>query len=305
MQSPNTNPSRDVKSMLVSIIVPTYNCENYIEQALDSCLLQGHGELELLISDDQSTDTTSLKIQAWLNKYQQKFYRAEFFLQPKNLGVTANTQFLLKHAQGNYVRLLEGDDILVDNSIRRQLEFIQNSPEEIQFLFSDLLIFSDDLNNAVYTSCYKKEFVNADVNRQYEMLLYAQRANGPSVFFHRETILACGGYVGPRNCADWPTVLNLSKQGVKIHYINEGLIYYRRHKNNVSNRKKISWRRTNYEMKKFRNDFLLKETLGWRHRIYCIQDILKTKAKAGYPLNWREKVTKLTAKLLYRSLPRL
>ena len=291
--------------MLVSIIVPTYNCENFIEQALDSCLLQGHDELELLISDDQSTDTTPQKIQVWLNKHQQQFLRAEFFPQAQNLGVTANTQFLLKNARGNYVRLLEGDDILVDNSIRRQLEFIQNSPEEIQFLFSDLLIFSDDLNNAVYSLSSKEEFVHADVNRQYEMLLYAQRANGPSVFFHRETILACGGYVGPRNCADWPTVLNLSKQGIKIHYINEGLIYYRRHENNLSDRKKISWRRTNYEMKKFRNDFLLKEKLAWRHRLYCIQYILKTKSSAGYPLNWREKVTKLTAKLLYRSLPRL
>lgn len=291
--------------MLVSIIVPTYNCEDYIEQALDSCLRQGHEELELLISDDHSTDTTPQKIQAWLNKYQEQFYRAVLFPQTENLGVTANTQFLLQNARGNYVRLLEGDDILVENSIRRQLEFIQNSSEEILFLFSDLLYFTDDSNSAVYTSCCKKEFVNADVKRQYEMLLYAQRANGPSVFFHRETILACGGYIGPRNCADWTTVINLSKQGVKIHYINEGLVYYRRHENNISDKKKISWRKTNYEMKKFRNDFLLKETLAWRHRIYCIQDILKTKAKAGYPLNWKEKVIKLSTKLLYRSLPRL
>ena len=126
LQCSNTNPHKKYTTMLVSIIVPTYNCENFIEQALDSCLLQGHDELELLISDDQSTDTTPQKIQVWLNKHQQQFLRAEFFPQAQNLGVTANTQFLLKNARGNYVRLLEGDDILVDNSIRRQLEFIQN-----------------------------------------------------------------------------------------------------------------------------------------------------------------------------------
>ena len=168
-------------------------------------------------------------------------------------------------------------------------------------MLSDLLVFSDEKDKATYTTSGKEEFVKADVSRQYEMLLYAQRSNGPTVFFHRESVLEYGGYMGPRNCADWPTVLNLSMKGMKIHYLPEGLTYYRRHETNVSDKTKPSWLKSNYEMKGVRNDYLLKKDLKFIHKTYCQQDLLKAKKKLGLCSN-TERIQFIYLRFLYKAL---
>ena len=130
---------------LVSIIIPTYNSSAYVVEALDSCLNQQYENLELVISDDKSTDNTVEIIQGWIETHKSSFVRVDFTIQEKNLGVRDNTNFLIKRAKGDYVRLLEGDDVLVEASIRKQVAFIKDNPE-IKFTFSPILVFSGDVN---------------------------------------------------------------------------------------------------------------------------------------------------------------
>ena len=287
---------------LVTIIVPSYNSSAYIEEALNSCLKQDYKNIELLISDDHSSDNTPVKVNEWLSKHKSAFVNAKFIQQKENLGVTANTNFLIKEAQGKYIRLLESDDILVEDSIKKQIEYVSESNEEIFFLFSDLLIFNGSVQSAKIEKPAKEKFINATATEQYEMLLYGQQANGPSVFFHKDTVLNLDGYVGARNCADWTTVLKLTFNNIKLHYYPEPLLYYRRHETNISTRENLSWKEISYEMKKIRNTMFIKPELKWRDRLYCFQDLLKAKKKAKHKLTSSEKFSLFSSSKMYRVL---
>ena len=75
----------------IDILLATYNGEKYLEEQLDSILNQTYKNIRLVISDDNSKDNT-INI---LQKYAQKDNRIQLYLQPQNLGVVKNIEFLL------------------------------------------------------------------------------------------------------------------------------------------------------------------------------------------------------------------
>ena len=115
------------RAPLVSIIVPTYNCEGYIKQALDSILMQECDfSYEILIGDDASTDGTP----QILLDYAARHECIKLFLRETNLGAAKNCIELLKTARGKYLATLEGDDIWTSkNKLRAQIHFLENNPE--------------------------------------------------------------------------------------------------------------------------------------------------------------------------------
>lgn len=287
--------------MKISIIVPVYNSGSFLKEALDSCLRQQYQNLELIISDDGSQDNSVEIAEKWLEENQNSFVRVKLVQQEKNLGVRDNTNFLINEADGEYIKLLEGDDILVDGAIKKLHDFVVSDPE-IKFVFSDLLIFNDDPKENKIERPTSEDFKSADASKQYRMLLYGQKANGPSVFFHKKTICEFGAYIGARNCADWPTLIQLCKNGIKAHHFPEPLLYYRKHDSNISDKNKQSWKAPAFEMKKIRNEFLLKEDLTWKDKLYCYQDILMAKKEFEGKLSFKESVSAFWARKLYRLL---
>lgn len=92
----------------VSVVLITYNHENYIRQAIESILFQEFkGELEIIIADDCSTDQT-LNI---IKQYERfSHYKFKYLYNESNLGITKNYQRALKVCEGDYIAILEGDD---------------------------------------------------------------------------------------------------------------------------------------------------------------------------------------------------
>jgi len=91
--------------MLISIIVPVYNSSNFLKEALGSCLRQDYRNLEV-ISDDGSQDDSVKIAEKWAEENKDHFVRIEVFKQENNLGVRDNTNFLIKEADGEYIKLL-------------------------------------------------------------------------------------------------------------------------------------------------------------------------------------------------------
>lgn len=106
----------------VSILIPTYNHERYIDRAIASALMQDFPFLEVIVSDDASTDQTGLMARTWLSDPRFHYARNE-----RNLGRVANyRKALTEYAQGEWVLMLDGDDHLIDPGfIRRAHEAIQ------------------------------------------------------------------------------------------------------------------------------------------------------------------------------------
>ena len=117
----------DVK---VSVIVLTYNHEQYIRQALDSILMQKVDfRYEILVGDDASSDKT-LDI---LLKYRHQYPKIiRLFSREKNVGATQNAYQLFMEARGNYIATCEGDDYWTDpDKLAIQVAFLEQNPDFI------------------------------------------------------------------------------------------------------------------------------------------------------------------------------
>ena len=120
-----------MKSPLVSIQIPTYNQKEYIKQALDSALAQTYDNLQIIVSDDCSTD---YDIFEYLKDYLNHL-KVQIFRHPNNLGRVANYRYCLYHlVKGEWFINLDGDDYFINTN------FIQKAVDRI-ILVENVAVF--------------------------------------------------------------------------------------------------------------------------------------------------------------------
>lgn len=102
---------------LVSVIMPAYNAEKYIETAIRSVLLQTYKNWELLILDDGSTDRTA----EIAEKFANEDPRIRVLLNPKNMGVARTRNRGFDEAEGEWAALLDSDDVWHSDKLEKQL----------------------------------------------------------------------------------------------------------------------------------------------------------------------------------------
>ena len=108
-------------NLLISIIIPAYNIENYIAKCLDSLLNQTYRNLEIIVVDDGSSDNTGKVIDDYLSKYDNIKV-----IHKKNAGVSAARNSGIEVASGDYIGFVDGDDtvdeemfeVLIENAIK-------------------------------------------------------------------------------------------------------------------------------------------------------------------------------------------
>ncbi|GAA3535823.1 glycosyltransferase family A protein [Zobellella aerophila] len=105
---------------MISVLIPSYNVEKYIDEALVSILNQSYHELEVVIVDDCSTDRTYEICQ----KYARNDKRIKLFRNKENKGIARTLNFALSQASGEYVVRMDADDISVENRIERMHQFL-------------------------------------------------------------------------------------------------------------------------------------------------------------------------------------
>ena len=123
---------------LVSVIVPTYNIEKYIGETIKSVLAQTYTNFELLIIDDESPDS-SVEIARNFNDPRIKI------ISQKNRGLAGARNTGIRQAQGNYIALLDGDDLWLEEKLAKHTEHLENNPN-------------------VGVSFSRSEFINAEGN---------------------------------------------------------------------------------------------------------------------------------------------
>lgn len=163
---------------MVSVIIPAYNCEKTIEKVLDSVLHQTKCDLikEIIIVNDGSSDNTDTVIRAYIKNH---VYISFVYLKQKNCGVSHARNRGIKIAKGEWIALLDSDDLWKPNKLERQFEVLYNNPS-IKFLGSvprlKLIIFE------------KKGLYKLNARE----LCIRNMPSVPSVVFHRETGLQLG-----------------------------------------------------------------------------------------------------------------
>jgi glycosyltransferase involved in cell wall biosynthesis len=112
----------------VSVLMVTYNHVNFIEQAIESVLMQETDfKYELVIGEDCSTDRTREIVEIYAEKYPD---RIKVLLHPKNIGMQRNFIEVWKACTGEYIALLEGDDYWTDpEKLQKQVDFLDGNPD--------------------------------------------------------------------------------------------------------------------------------------------------------------------------------
>jgi glycosyltransferase involved in cell wall biosynthesis len=110
--------------IFVSVCVITYNHEKFIEEALDSVIMQSTDfDIEIIIGDDSSTDNTT----SICERYAKKHNNIHHIDRKKNIGMNANWMDTIRSAKGKYIALLEGDDYWLSiNKLQKQVDFLEN-----------------------------------------------------------------------------------------------------------------------------------------------------------------------------------
>lgn len=114
-----------MQNPIVSIIMPAFDAEKYIDESIESILQQSFKEFELIVIDDGSTDHTSQNIQ----KYANKDKRIVFLKNNGNLGISKTRNKGIEISRGKYIAWQDADDISMPDRIEKQKTFLDDHPE--------------------------------------------------------------------------------------------------------------------------------------------------------------------------------
>lgn len=137
---------------LVSICIPTYNGQAFLAEALESAFSQTYPNLEVIVSDDGSTDKTVEIAQSFQDKTSLD-YR---IILHRNYGIAPNWNFCVSQAKGEYIKFLFQDDLLAPDCIAKMVELAQKDPQ-IGLVFSprDIVMAKESESNPLFLAAYQ------------------------------------------------------------------------------------------------------------------------------------------------------
>lgn len=216
---------------LVSVPVVTYNSSKTIIETLDSIYNQTYPNIELIVSDDCSTDNTVELVRSWVKKHEKRFTRTEIITVEKNTGISANLNRAESACIGEWIKSMAGDDIMLPNCIQKYISYTQENPTAV-FIFCRVEAFGK--NKATVdrmNKFFKYEFFTEwNTDQKLGYLLGVDNCIPAVSFFVNVKKAAQYGVVDdPRvpNIEDHPMWINLLKAGAEFHFVDEVLIKYR------------------------------------------------------------------------------
>ena len=221
----------DKNTPLVSVVVVTYNSMPYVIETLDSIKAQTYHNIELIISDDCSQkDNTIEAVQEWLNENGYRFVRTELITVEKNTGVTLNSQRGKEHATGEWIKGIAGDDRLAKTCISRFVDYVNENPDA-KAVFSKLQPFKlvNGKEILVEEPTQDKTFhiFSKSIAEQLDEMYIDDYCKAPTAFYHRSIFERFKYDIRYPAMEDYPFYLGLLKGGVRLHAIDEKLVFYR------------------------------------------------------------------------------
>ena len=208
---------------LVSVIMPNYNTEDFIEESVESVLKQSYRNFELIIVDDLSTDNSVRKI-----KELQKLDERIKLIELKSNGGAANARnTAIEHANGEFIAFIDSDDIWVDEKLRIQVEFMKK--ENLTFVgsyYKYIDFEGNDLNKVI----------RGKTLRNYWQILKDSPGNSTVIYNVRTLGKTYVPIIKKRN--DYLMWLNVIKKAKSITILPEILVNYRIRPNSLSHSKK-------------------------------------------------------------------
>ena len=214
---------------LVSVVVVTYNSSDTIFETLESIKNQTYNNLELIVSDDCSNDNTFEICKDWISQNKDYFIDCKLIKSLSNTGVAPNLNRGVNSSNGEWVKIIAGDDTLVVDSICKFVDFV--STQKCEFCVSDLNLFSNDeidLSSLRLTYDFYYSTIKESYKRQLNRIYREYTIPGPGFFFSRELYNNVGGFNEKYPMGEeWPFVYKVLKCGYKVYASPGKLVNYR------------------------------------------------------------------------------
>ena len=261
-----------IKQPLVSIIVVTYNSSQYVLDTLESVKKQTCQNIELIITDDCSTDSTLEICSNWVEKNKHNFIRTKIITYQRNTGIPSNCNRGVKKSCGEWIKFIAGDDMLLKTCIKDNLEYVKRNPDA-RFVVSQLIEINDD---GVFID-NKEEKERKDNMLRYffhfktaqgQLKAYARWPvflNAPSFFYNKQLLIEIDYFDEEyRIFEDMPLIYRVNSNGTVIHFMKKPTVKYRIHEKAVSRKSSINDHRDKEVLsvfKKYREEYLSKLNL--------------------------------------------
>lgn len=254
----------EVVNSEISILLATYNGSRFLQEQLNSLLVQTYQNFHVIIRDDGSTDSTLDIINTYVQRYPEKFCLLKDEI--KHRGPRDGFMYMLKCVDSRYYMFCDQDDIWLPNKIELSLSKLQELEEKYPGLpamvHTDLIIVDEKLNT-IYPSFFKWSKFNVDLNKRKCFVPFGNVFTGCTMIFNR----ALKNYAFPI-----PDEVLMHDQWLGLMAVNYGIvdnikhgtIKYRQHGNNVC---------STGGKRKFRLSDLFKNS-NWYEETYPILNII-------------------------------
>ncbi|WP_321518062.1 glycosyltransferase [uncultured Bacteroides sp.] len=268
---------------LVSIIIITYNSSKYVLETLESAKQQSYENIELIVADDCSIDSTVEICNHWIDKNKGKFKNANLIVADHNEGIPSNCNRGLSVCHGEWIKYIAGDDILAADCIAAFIDYVTQN-KEAKIVESKSQFFRDVFKESNYFHIEDKSedvFFSSETKaeQQYQILLRRNTLHGPSVFINKKIIEDVGRFdVRFIFMEDHPLWLKLTNAGYRFYFMNKVTVFYRVHDSSVfasgaQNKLYNTFYRKSYFFDKiYRLPYLNGiERFNYLHKYYCLR----------------------------------
>lgn len=216
---------------LVSIVIPCYNHEHFVKDCVQSIINQTYRNIELIIIDDGSVDNSILRIEEMINICNSRFNSFKF-IKRENRGLCATLNEALSICNGKYFSAIASDDVLLDQKIQKQVEYLEKN--------LDCVAVFGGVNLIDKNSKFIKKIIPRDKDLSFHNIIMSNYAIfAPTQLIRMKSLLSLGSQPYPTHLKieDWYMWLKLAQIG-KLKNIQEVFVGYRQHDSNTS--KKIA-----------------------------------------------------------------
>jgi glycosyltransferase involved in cell wall biosynthesis len=207
----------------ISVLMPVYNNDRYLVEAIESILNQTVTDFEFIIVDDGSTDQTS----TILTSYESRDPRIRVVRQ-KNGGIVSALNTGIAFCRGEYIARMDGDDISYPNRFSLQMDYLDNNPDCV--VVGGVFMSIDEAGNRLWPYRFARNKVTSFRTFPIQVALTVH----PLAMIRKEALIALGGYRATfPHAEDYELFLRISKYG-RVHNLDEILLSYRNHPQSIS-----------------------------------------------------------------------
>ncbi|WP_207432103.1 glycosyltransferase family 2 protein [Sabulibacter ruber] len=194
----------------ISVLMPVYNAERFLKEAIDSILQQTFQDFEFIVIDDESKDNSV----AIINSYTDQ--RIRFIQNERNLGISATLNKGIQLAKAPIIARMDADDISTPDRLQKQFDYLQANPECV--MVSSLVKVVTEDGQFIRVDKFKSKFF-------YYNLTFSCWIYHPTVMYRKHAVEEVGMYTVPY-AEDFELFWQLTRK-YKFYNLSEILLYYR------------------------------------------------------------------------------